>query len=733
MLQAMLQLIRRYSFAVILVALIASLSNCKKLDPEYSKLSELGADTTAYIVPGEAGSVDVNVFSNEQFIVSIPDSLNWLSTQVTSLRGDTTFQVNYTENPQFARKGIVVLFAKSSNRYDTITIKQRGTLTPELIFPVINTSVLGNGGKITAKLTTNVPMEHVDIQIIYPIEEDQEVADSPTWVHDDFKYDASKQEFTFTVAANPDQDALRSAQIRLSYVDGWGDQNVSTLYLLQANAQNLFGTKTTFPEIRLWEGAKITSDVFIEGYIVSDKGNNNVGDNIQTTPTKIDYSQKEKTAYVQSVDGKYGFQISTATIDDNVFKRFSKVQILLKGTTVEKASNPDRYTISGVTSSMVMSQTQGSMADLPVKAKYYSALTDDDIYTYVTLKDCELPIRKGPLTPINEGYGILFNASRITKFPLLMRDKQGSSMFLLTNMDVPDRRDGSILPQGSGDVSGIIVHETFTRFNDLDAVNPDDNGNIGRYQIRWLKKSEIKLKKEVTDGFSALLVEYQYPNISSGDAFPTNGSNGRLYASNDVNVSATTSYYYLGLCGADHLGNNNSWGTGVLLNGSKQNTSTTTNNTGKGETSGDGIAATTTWWNYNKDRGEAFILEFSTTGISTDELSLQFSALNWAAKNCPRYWAVEWSEQGDMDGQWTPISKYTVPDVVAWSNTLTSQLPGYKNINVKLPLAMLGKSKVYIRLVVDKNLSSDSYAYANVPIEGSGRSAIGYLAVRYNK
>lgn len=727
----MLQFIRNNLSVLTGVLSLVLLFGCKKYETEYARFSELGTDTTVYTVPASAGELQVNVFSNETYQVIIPDSSNWLSTANEALRGDTSFSVSYVENPDFPRKGFVVLYAKASERYDTITIRQRGNITPELNFPVLNTTVLGDGGPVKAKLLANIPMDELHITVIYPTEEDDSTI--VQWVNDDFKYDEAAEQFSFSVQPNPDNENLRSAQIQLSYTDGWGEQVISTLYLLQANAQNLFGKKATFPEVRLWAGEKISADLFIEGYVISDKDNKNVGDNPQTTPTKIDYTQNAKTVYIESVDGKYGFRLKTASVADNIFERYGKVQILLKGTTVAVQNDPDRYTINGVTSAMVMSQIKGNPSDLVKKEKYISELTDDDIYTYVTLKDCEFPIRKGSFTPVNEGYTILFNASRISKYPLLIRDVQGSSTFLITNMDVPDRRDGSITPEGSGAISGIIVHEHFARFNYEDADNPDDYGDIGRYQIRWLKRSEIKVDPDFDNGFSNLLVEYRYPNITSGVAFPTNGASGRLYASNNENVYATNSYYYLGPCGSSYKGNNNKWGTGVLINGSKQNTYTNTNPNGKGATASDAIAASRNWWNYNKDRGEAFILELSTAGISTSQLSLQFAALNWSNKNGPRYWRVEWSEHGNMEGNWTTITRYTVPDVSNWSNTLLHQMPGFKNINVKLPLEMLGKSKVYIRLIVDKNLCSDGYTYASEPISGNVNSSLGYLAVRYNK
>lgn len=713
--------------ATLVFACVVLLVGCKKDDAELSRLSELGTETSLYTVGAEAGELSVDVLSNEEFDIIVQEDAEWIRSNVNRLSGDTSFTLAFDANNTFPRSAFVTLHAKTSERYDTITVRQHGAMNPQLVFPVLNTTVLGDGGIVSSELQTNIALEEVDIQVIYPIEETEQ------WINDDFNYNETTGIFSFSVVNNPHMENLRSAQIRLTYVDGWGQELVSTLYLLQANAQNLFGTLTSFTDVRLWAGNRITTDIFIEGHVVSDAGNPNVGENPQTTPTNINYQQSERTVYIQSLDGKYGFRVETATVADNVFQRFSKVQLLLKGTTLEMENNPNRYTIKGVTSGMLMSQEQGSVETIIKKEKFVSELVDDDIYTFVTLKDLELPIRKGSFTPLNEGYTTLFNAHRTSMYPLLMRDIQGKSIFLLTNTTTPYRRDGSILPQGSGTVSGVIVHEKFTRFEYEDSSMPDEYGNIGRYQIRHLSREDIAIASDVNNGFSVLLAEYQYPNITAGVAYPTNGNNGRLFASNNVNVTASSDYSYLGPVGNNYLGNNNQWGTGVLINGSKQNTSSGTNTDGKGLAAASSIAANRPWWNYDKNRGEAFILEFSTMGVSTNQLSLQFTTVNWSANGCPRFWAVEWSEHGNMDGTWQRIDEYTVPDVANWSNTLLHQLAGFKNINIPLPLNMLGKNKVFIRLMVDQNLSSNGNTYATQPITGATNTALGYVALRYNK
>lgn len=698
--------------------------SCNIDNGDFVKFSELGAVNNTYTVEAPGGSVEIQVYSNETYDIYFEKDVQWASLLVSKMTGDDTLTVNYDDNLGFPRMVNICLFSPESSRYDTITLKQKGVLEPKMNFAMTSTTVLGGGGQVSAKLETNLDMNDVEIKATYTGEEQD-------WINEDFALQGDN--FTFTVGQNHSETSLRNARVVLTYTDGWGEKVSSTLNLTQANALDKFGEEITFSDVRFCEGTKITSDVYIEGYVVSDAGNPNVADVPNTTQTVIDYTTNNKTVYIQSADGQYGFRVITAAEGDNIFTRYSKVQLLLKGTSVVLDKDPDCYTITGVTSSMLMTSTSGIASDLPKKEKYMSELTDNDIYTYVTLKNCELPVRKGALTPINEGYSTLFNANRIGKYPLLMRDVQGNSMFLMTNTKCTYRRDGSILPQGSGKISGVIVHERFVRFEYQDTNDEDTYGYIGRYQIRHLTRSDIEISDEFDNGFSNLLTEYRYPNISNGVQYPTTGNNGYIKGSlASISVVAASDYSYLGPCGSTYLGNKNQYGTGVLVDGQKQNTSTSTNSDGKGGATLSGFGYNCKWWNSELGRGEYWLLKFSTSGISTNQFSLQFTTMNWAVGG-PRYWDLEWSTHGTDEGIWTYITSYTVPDVVQWSNTLLSQSCGLKNINVPLPLEMLGKSEVYLRFRVARNITGNGSLYTGVPIENLVSNGFGYLAIRYNK
>lgn len=507
------------------------------------------------------------------------------------------------------------------------------------------------------------------------------------------------------------------------------------------------------------------------------------------------------------------------------------MQLLIQGATGNLVENPDRYELEGVTKSMVISRTAGSASDVPVKEKHMNELTDDDIYTYVTLKEVEFPVRKGSITPVNEGYAIGTNAHRISKYPLLVRDINGDAMYMMTNTNCAYRSDGTRLPYGSGDISGVIVHERFSRFEWRNGADPaemtDDPtlGYIGRYQIRHQNKEDIwgKMQNSVEDSFSALLTEYRYwnPDTENEVQKPTYGTNGWLTHTYQEKYSGSASkeylqatykqhmvgggtYEYLGpvgnsannLFGANY-GNKN--GIGIVIDPSKEswnpkmdafisrnpdgtiewcgpyasdqyaasgsggwpgndaiptssqqiNYNGSTSMRGKANVSGNCYTAFSNhyWWDDDTGRFYAWLINFSTEGISTSHISMQISVMNTQQTfYSPRYWCAEWaltdSQAPEDDSQWNLIGEYTVPDVSVWSNTLYSSIVAYKYIDFELPQEILGHPDVYIRLRPTSDLCSDGSDYANARLNGSAAgaalasqhaSSLEYFAIRYNK
>ncbi len=752
---------RAFVAAVAAMGMLATSCQMEEVTPFEG--SELGAEVKEFVVETEAGVVDVNAFSNRQYTVRLLNEADWVKFPATA-SGAEGFKVTYEENTGFQRMAVLQLSIASENHTETVYIKQKGV---EEYLALLNNGVavagsesaLATDNTVSAAFDTNINVSDIDIALAYTV--------GDGWISDCAL--AETNELIFAVAANPSETELRKAAITLSYTNGWGEELTAVCYVTQKTALDALGIERSFEEVRAMGAAEpvlIEENIIIEGWVVSDKASGNAGDNTQIGTASIDYSVCEKTVYLESIDGAYGFMLSTTTADENVFNRYDKVKLCLEGTTLRKYTDPERYTISGVTSDMVLSKEVGTKEDLPAKKTTIGALTDADIYTYVELQDCELPIRKGSMTPINEGYANAGGANRIQKYALLLRDKGGDDMYIYTNTTCPYRRVGKRLPYGSGPMSGVIVHELFTRFSyeDNDSGDEDTYGNIGRYQIRHMSYDDFGMAEDFEDSFSELLVEFRYIEDQYPNYMPPTHGNGRLNHtyrnSGNSRIQKCEDYCYLGPVGTSEdyiFGKNggNVNGLGIILkDGTDWKADDQTINgsePGKGKVPQAVGAAWRVWFNWNGSESSPYYwyVTISTRGISTDQLSMQVGMLNGyngTGVNTtfgPRYWAVEWTTKSPTsssttDADWTFIEEVSVPDMVLWSPaTLLWQCAGYKTMNIKLPTAMLGKSAVYIRIKPVKAVGGTVQGYA-IPYTVNKDnpqpwSMMNYLAIRYNK
>ena len=798
------------------------LQSCSIDDAAKINLVELGSPKKEFVVEFDACTVKIPVYSNGAYHVEdIAEGQDWISLDKTTGSGDDTLYVECTFNEEFKRMAGLVLCSDVDSRRDTVYVKQKGQV--EAVLSLDNTSVQlpGKGGVTEVPIVTSIPFSYMDVNVEYVNENDGEWLNSISI--EDNPGGGTERTMTFETGANTEEVRPRTASVEFSFTDGWGDKVSLLVNVIQRNAKEGLGKMLTFADFKLnySTGKVIDEYVIIDGVVISNPEGGNSGENEQETTSKINYDWAKKTIYLQTPDASEGIAIITSTIGDNIFKQYDKVQILLPGSTFNLKEDPERYELTGVTKSMVISQVAGSKNDLPLKERYMNELTDKDIYTYVTLKDVELPVRKGAISPTNEGYTNATGAERLAKYPLLVRDINGSSMYMYTNTSCKYRNDGSRLPYGSGKISGVIVHERFSRFTWKDGADPADIdydpelGNIGRYQIRHQTKDDVwgQMNDSVEDSFSALLTEYRYwnPDLENGVQRPTYGENGWLthtyqekYTGNPaLDYTMATykqhmwgggTYDYLGPCGnskdyifGDNWGNFN--GIGVVIDPAKEHynpimsdfvsnnpdgtvewcgpnatnkkvvdnskrgaggiNNQSTSMCGKNNVYGECFTAFAShfWWNDETQRPYAWLINFSTEGISTNHLSMQINVMNaqqsWYT---PRYWIAEWSETDSQaaadDSQWKSLGEYTVPDVSVWSNTLYSSIVAFKTINFELPLEMLGKENVYVRLRPVNDICSDGSDYANARLQDSAHGAalyaehasvLSYFAIRYNK
>ena len=743
-----------------LMVVITVCMSCSK-EPEYLSIIEIGTEFSRYDVSYAAGEVVVKVYSNSEFTASLGDDVNWAVFNENGERaikcyGDSELVIDVTKNRGLSRRAVMSIVC-SRSRIE-VEIVQGSMLNGGIEFVDANVLADSAGGEMSSKMLTLIDHSSIESEVSY---DDQEGWISGVKIVNNF--------VVFNIEPNY-SDAIRCGMIHLSAVDDLGEEVSGTLYVKQASETTALEPVTFVEMYALLEGGQkvtIDRDYTIEGYILNDNTYGNGGEIFPVSRTYQDYEAADYTIYLESPDGAHGVRILAKDAENNTTSRYDRAVINLNGLTLERLgggeNDPVRYSLSGAERSNILSTTASSLEDLPVKVKRMSELTDDDVYTYVTLRDCEIPVRKGPLSPISYAY-----AGFMSKYPMLIRDIEGSSMYMMTNTECTYARTGEVMPQGAGTISGVIVHENCDQF-EWDAAAPSDErtfdlGNIGRYQIRHISRSDIDLAADFEDGFSEMICEFRYfnrnyeglvRNVDDNNtiwstyppvADPIGNVNGTLtHWPEGTAITAKYEWTQLGPVTADGTFPNLEVGNGVTdYNGVP--TTFGLANSSFSYTNGCIYYASTdagpSWqasrWRRGSNDFCAWLVTFSTENIDADHapMSIQFGAGNsYGTFGAPRYWKAQYSLDGNA---WVDLGEYTVPDFPPLSGVKQYwHLPSYKYVNFTFPsdADVWGKAKVYVRLIPSRDLASNSSgtAYASSIITNNIGSGLCYFAVRYNK
>lgn len=437
---------------------------------------------------------------------------------------------------------------------------------------------------------------------------------------------------------------------------------------------------------------------FFEGVIVADAGQKNMETNPMTSATSYDDNESAITNYVQSLDGKYGMRLKFATAADNTLKKGDKVKISLAGATLVREDNPVRYTLRGVNANNV---TVEENVQLAARQKTIAELTDEDVYTWTTLKDVEIAFSYGSYNNIRTSW-LGFDAKVANRQNLdyrILMDSSHSTINMLVNSDVEWYMTDNGVPQGSGDISGVIVSTT-TSYHDANL--------LGKYQIRPLELSDIVLGDT---GFSEKLVEWfsvDTPKATlSGNIFSATLGDGKMEG---VNPNQTTSYL---------------------------------NFTGKNENAKafryDGV-----WWDTATGKaGDTVKWTFSTSSCSGKKLVFVFNAVLGKLTEdkygqAPVNWNVEYSLNGT---DYVLIKKIFIRPLPKKSTDLTVLPSAADEYCIELPLEVSGQENVTIRLSASDDTTIDfatgEYT-AKVTFKPDTKNKgqyirFGAVAVKYNK
>ena len=427
---------------------------------------------------------------------------------------------------------------------------------------------------------------------------------------------------------------------------------VAAMVVATASAQ----TVKSFADVRAMvtgDALPITENLVIEGVVVSDCDSPNMDQNPNLSTARIDLTGNLRTAYIQSLDGEYGFRLKFRAPQDNELYRYMVVKIDLKGATIVKKYNPERYTIDGLGASNILSYKRGDATLVPRKERHIGELSDKDTYTYVTLKDVEFAF-KSPLHNVEKPYGV---TSRMDGWASLLRDTENRAIYMLVNTLCQWRRNGKRLPQGLVELSGIVVSSKVRRHG----------GEMGRFQIRPVDEHDIVPQKGKSpyktlvgwfyEGNSEAAANYEMMGYKTGQGWKKEVKGDRLLPDIGKGFMWTTSDSFFVLC--------------------EDLNDVTTQNRGAVKAGAIGFEGPTTSWYLfdanNKVVGtNSIFIEFSTAKIKGTELGLafDFGAGKQSADTSwqyPAQWKVEYSTDGR---RWTLLKDTATDQTITNLRTL---------------------------------------------------------------
>ena len=350
------------------------------------------------------------------------------------------------------------------------------------------------------------------------------------WVRD---VKLGAEALTFTLAGN-DGDDIRQTDVRVWLTDADGiSTNPIEFRVLQGYYRKI--TVAELRQIAATDGYTFDDSFMsysVEGVVVSDCDSKNNALNPNTAYSTLDMTVSDRTVYLQNEDGACGVRLLLNSADDNIFHRGDKVTVGLGGLTIGISEAPKCWSIERVPAAAVMSHTPAT-GDVVEKRKRIAELTDDDIYTLVTLTDVEFVFKQGAYTNINESYvqKSALNTGNVNIVHIgdsaarLMQDVDGDAIFMQINSLCQWRRTLNVdsegnhgVPQGVGALRGVVVAEKNSRYG-------DSTNNIGRYSIRPKDVADIAIPWAASSARTTLAA-WHFDNKVSGAEIHTASTNG---------------------------------------------------------------------------------------------------------------------------------------------------------------------------------------------------------------
>lgn len=492
---------KRLLYALVLAGLL--LQACKG-DEAPGKIS---LESDLYYVSSEQGSIEIAVDVSGEWLLEYPSSITWLKTDIRGGRpGARHFTVSFEDNPyQSLRYADIRVFTRDRASEKTVRIMQYPRLAT-VAFSSSRYTVRDAAAVYSMPFTATVDNENLvcstDVQWL-----------SPDPVGED---DTSLRFTVYKLPSTLEEDS-RTGHIYLSYTDQYERVSADTLTVKQISADPAKARLLSFAEVRAMvrEGAVIEDNVCVEGWITANGTSDNYTSNIyesNITGRRYIIENEDHETIIFESDGIVGTD------------RFDKVRIwLLDLEPVEYTEGSFSYKVlSGFDESHTISREAGVFEPRKVAP---GELNSSMVFSLVTITNVEIAALHGAFTNFKET-SPSSNATSTTHtiykdytggkvnwlksypeyfrfYPTILRGANGRTVNMYVSPAVSWAHES--YPQGSGEVTGIVVREVLKNF-DIDETS------IG---IRPLERSDIALKADRADGITSTLVDFEFNCMSN--------------------------------------------------------------------------------------------------------------------------------------------------------------------------------------------------------------------------
>lgn len=295
------------------------------------------------------------------------------------------------------------------------------------------------GGTVTVPLKTNVGWKP------------ETVGEAAGWISFGEATESSQE---LIIAANTGDE--RQGTVRFRAIGTNMEKLYTDLTIVQFNSAQdpNNGEKLTIAEAiaRYADAGKIADNVWVEGYVTSDRGKRNFGLNQMTLQD----------------ESRRGLLFEFASTNDNAYKPDERLKVHLLGQQLITDQATRSLKVTAFTSNAVFERDQAAQGIAPVELESVAELPDYE-NTLVTLKKVEFVQPAGTYCNIDErytestpSYAATYNATAMPYcdgndfYGHLLRDEQGNTCKLYTSSWFLDRF-AALMPEGSGALTGIVT------------------------------------------------------------------------------------------------------------------------------------------------------------------------------------------------------------------------------------------------------------------------------------